>query len=234
MAKSALLVNYPDLGEKVYEVIRNRIVTCELPPGSSLPVVELARQLGVSLTPVRDALNRLAAEGLVDDVARRGYFVARLDPEEIVDLLEARRMIELAAAEQGIDLLQPAQLAEMRRLVDEMERLVDGQGRYLDYAEFSKRDSQFHLLVVSSAGCRRLVQIYRGLSVHVHIYRTNLAAQMGQPLGLTDTREHRAIMEGFESRDLFALKAAITQHVRQVSSALAAGRSGDADGRESG
>lgn len=221
MAKPVLLHNYPDLGEKVYEAVRGQIVNCELAPGSPLPAVELARQLGVSLTPVRDALNRLAAEGLVEDVARKGYFVARLDPEDIADLLEARRLIELAAAEQGIELLEPAQLAEMRRLVEEMEQLVDPNGRYLDYARFSKRDSQFHQLVVGSAGSRRLVEIYRGLSVHVHIYRRNLAAKVGQPLGLTDAREHRAILEGFESRDLPVLKAAINQHVRQVARALA-------------
>ncbi len=227
MAKSLLLHNYPDLGEKVYEIVRNQIVNCELAPGSPLPAVELSRRLGVSLTPVRDALNRLAAEGLVEDVARKGYFVARLDPDEIADLLEARRLIELAAAEQGIELVGTAQLSEMRRLVEEMEQLVDPQGRYLDYARFSKRDSQFHLLVVGSAGSGRLVQIYRGLSVHVHIYRTNLAVRMGSPLGLTDAREHRAILEGFESRDLPALKAAINQHVRHVVRALTGGEFGD-------
>ena len=220
MAKSALLVNYPDLGERVYDALRERIATCELAPGSPLPVVELARQFGVSLTPVRDALNRLAAEGLVEDVARKGYFVARLDREEIADLLEARRMIELAAAEQGIDRLDKAQIGEMEQLVTEMESLVDSRGRYKDYAAFSQRDSQFHLLAVGSAGNRHLLKIYRGLSVHFHIYRTNLAAQAGNPMGLTDVREHRAILEGFRSKDLPALKLAIGDHVRQVSKAL--------------
>ena len=220
MAKSTLLQNYPDLGEKVYEFIRNQIVSCDLAPGSQLPAGELARQLGVSLTPVRDALNRLAAEGLVEDVARKGYFVARLDPEDIADLLEARRLIELAAAEQGIELMTQAQLADMHRLVDEMEQLVDPQGYYLDYARFSKRDSQFHQMVVGSAGSRRLVEIYRRLSVHVHIYRRNLTRRSGLPLGLTDVHEHRAILHGFESKDLSALKLAINRHVLQVSKSL--------------
>ncbi|MGI5835158.1 MAG: GntR family transcriptional regulator [Chloroflexota bacterium] len=220
MAKSILLHNYPDLGEKVYEAVRNQIVNCELAPGSSLPAGELARQLGVSLTPVRDALNRLAAEGLVEDVARKGYFVARLDPEDIVDLLEARRLIELAAAEAGIEMLDASQLAEMRRLVEEMEQLVDPQGRYIDYAKFSKRDSQFHLMVVGSAGSRRLVDVYRRLSVHVHIYRRNLASKAQHPVGLTDAREHRAILEGFESKNLPALKAALNRHVKQVTRSL--------------
>ena len=222
MAKPIQLVNYPDLGEKVYEVVRDRIVTCELAPGSPLPVVELARELGVSLTPVRDALNRLSAEGLVEDVARKGYFVARLDPREITDLLEARRLIEVAAAEEGINLLEPDQLAEMRQQLDEMEQLFDSQGHCLDYAEFSRRDSQFHLLVVGTARNRHLVQIYRGLSVHLHIYRTNLAARVGYRRSLASVQEHREILKGFESRDLPVVKAALTSHIRRVVEELAA------------
>ncbi len=226
MAKSALLVNYPDLGEKVYEAIRDQIVTCELAPGSSLPVVELARQLGVSLTPVRDALNRLAAEGLVEDVARKGYFVARLDPEDIADLLDARRLIELAAVEEGIDLVESGQVEEMQRLLEEMTQLFDEEGCCLDYAEFSKRDSQFHLLVVGTANNRHLLQIYRGLSVHLHIFRTNLAAQGGYRRQLASVQEHRAILEAFESRDLPALKAALSAHVRGVVAEFALDRIG--------
>lgn len=227
MEKPALLGNYPDLGEKVYEAVRDQIVTCELAPGSSLPVVDLARQFGVSLTPVRDALNRLAAEGLVEDVARKGYFVARLDPEEIADLLDARRLIELAAVEEGIDRVEPDQLAEMRRLFIEMRQLFDHEGNCLDYAEFSKRDSLFHQLVVSTAGNRRLLHIYRGLSVHLHIFRTNLAAQGGYRRSLASVREHEAILVAFEARDLPALKAALSDHVRGVVAEFAAGKLGD-------
>ncbi|HEX2987489.1 MAG TPA: GntR family transcriptional regulator [Chloroflexota bacterium] len=216
MAKPVLLANYPDLGERVYEAVREQIVTCELAPGSPLPVVDLARQFGVSLTPVRDALNRLAAEGLVEDVARKGYFVARLDPEDIADLLSARRLIELAAVEEGIGRIQSDQLVELKRLFEEMRQLFDGNGNCLDYAEFSRRDSQFHQLVVGTAGNEHLVHIYRSLSVHVHIYRTNLAAQGGYRRSLAGVREHEAILVAFESRDLPALKAAISAHVRGV------------------
>ncbi len=222
MDRSAQIINYQDLGERVYEVIRGQIVTCELAPGSQLPVGDLARQLGVSLTPVRDALNRLAAEGLVEDVARKGYFVASLDPEDVTDLLQARRLIEIAAVEQGVHAVEAEQLAEMRRLTDEMEQLLDEQGHYRDYAEFSKRDSSFHLLVVGTAHNRHLLQVYRSLSVHVHIYRTNLAVQAGYHRGVSTVQEHRAILNGLETHDLRALKAAISRHVEGVTSEFAA------------
>ena len=221
MARPGLLVNYPNLGDQVYEAIRDQIVTGELAPGSQLGVADLSRQLGVSLTPVRDALNRLMAEGLVEDMPRRGYFVARLDHEAITDLLGARRLIELAAVEEGIDRVQPEQLDEMRQLAEEMEQLVDPDGRYVDYAEFSKRDSRFHLLVVASAGNRHLLEMYRGLSVHVHIHRTNLVAKAGYSRGAATAREHRSILEGFQRRDLAEVRAAITRHVHAVTGEFA-------------
>lgn len=221
MERPVPLVNYPDLGERVYEVVRDRIVTVELAPGSPLPVGDLARELGVSLTPVRDALNRLAAEGLVEDIARKGYFVASLDPEDVTDLLQARRLIEIAAVEQGLDLIESEQIEEMGRLVDEMEGWLDDHGGYRDYAEFSRRDSQFHQLLVASARNRHLQQVYRGLSVHVHIYRTNLAARVGYHRGTATVNEHRAILEAIRGRDLRAVKRAITRHVDGVTAEFA-------------
>lgn len=216
MAKPIALVNYQDLGEQVYEVIREQIVTCELAPGSPLPVGDLARQLGVSLTPVRDALNRLAAEGLVADLPRKGYFVASLDPEDVTDLLQARQLIEMAAVEHGLDSVEPSQVEEMELLVDEMQGLLDEQGGYRDYAEFSKRDSQFHQLLVGSARNRHLQQVYRGLSVHVHIYRTNLAVRVGYHRGAATVAEHRAILDALKAHDSRGLKKAITRHVDGV------------------
>lgn len=210
------LLNYPDLGERVYEVVRDQIVTCELAPGSPIPVVELSRQLGVSLTPVRDALNRLAAEGLVEDVPRKGYFVASLNTEDVADLLHARRLMELAAVEEGVGRIEPRELAEMRRLAGEMEALLDADGHYADYAEFSKRDSQFHQVLVGTAKNKHLVKVYRSLSVHVHIYRTNLAAQAGYHRGPATVSEHRAILRGLEAGDVDGLKTAISEHVRGV------------------
>ena len=216
MATSVSLLNYPDLGEKVYEIVREEILTGQLRPGTPLPVVAVAQRLGVSRTPVKDALSRLAAEGLAEEVARKGYFVTKLDAEDIVDLQEARLMIELAAVRRGIERVAAADLAAMRRLLAEMDTLVGADGHYVDHNEYARRDSQFHLLVVGTAGNRHLMDVFRRLSVHLHIFRMSLSAHETNRRSIPSKAEHEAIVAALEAGDLAALETALQRHVRGV------------------
>lgn len=214
MADSISLLGYPDLTEKTYEVLKDQIVRGHLAPGERLLVVEQAQRLGVSRTPVKDALNRLSAEGLVVRLPRKGFLVSSLDPRDVAELMDARLMVELAAAERGIGLAQPSDIDEMRRLVYEMEQLVDEQGRYLDYPGSSARDCALHLAIVSTARNRCITEIYRGLNVHTYLVRMHYSAQLGPRRTLTMLQDHRAILSAFESRDLPALRAAITCNIQ--------------------
>ncbi|MCL4466096.1 MAG: GntR family transcriptional regulator [Chloroflexi bacterium] len=221
METSISLTNYPDLGERVYQVLRDQILTGRLAPGSPLLVVELAARLGVSRTPVKDALNRLAAEGLVDDVARKGFFAAKIDVANIIDVFDARLMIETAAVERGITLLTPTELEEMRSLLREMEQCIDEQGTFIDYPLFVEKDSQFHYLIVGTAKNHHLSEVHRRLSVHLHISRLHFATQVGHQRSADTLREHKAIVEAFSNRDLAALSKALRDHVESVSRVFA-------------
>lgn len=216
MQTEVSLLNYPDLSKRVHEIIRHEILTGQLLPGQPLQVVALAQQLGVSRTPVKEALGRLAAEGLVDDLLRKGFFVTRLYPEDIVALQEARQMIELAAVRRGIQTVTDDQLAQMERLLAEMESLIDEEGRYLDYAEFAKRDSDFHELIVATAGNRHLVEVLRRMSVHLHVFRMSLSSHVTKDRPTPTVYEHRAILKAFVQRDLPTLEQALSEHVENV------------------
>ena len=216
------LIGYPDLGQKVYQIIRDQILTGQLAPGSPLLTVELAENLGVSRTPVKDALNRLSAEGLIEDVPRKGYFAARLDVADVVDMLEARLMIETVAVERGIGLVQPALLEEMGSLLREMEKCVDEGGQFTDYPRFVELDSRFHQLIVGTAGNRHIGEAHRRLSVHLHISRIHFAAQVGHLRSAATLREHRAIVDAFAAGDLTAVKGALADHIESVSRLFAA------------
>lgn len=214
MADYVSLLGYPDLTEKTYEVLKDQIVRSQLLPGERLLVVEQAQKLGVSRTPVKDALNRLAAEGLVVRLPRKGFLVSYLDFQDVAELMDARIMVELAAAERGIDLITPSEIEEMRRLITEMESLVDENGKYIDYPGCSSRDCALHLLIVSTARNRRITEIYQSLNIHTYMVRIHHAAALGYRRTLTMLEDHRAMLAAFESRDLQALKAAITHNIQ--------------------
>lgn len=216
MMSAVSLGSYPDLSERTYEVLKEQIVSGKVAPGSRLSVVDLAQQLDVSRTPVVSALTKLVAEGLVEEAPRRGYFVSQLNAEDVAHLMEVRLILELAAVERGIGAVDAAQIAEVRRQIDEMERCLDDEGRYLDYAQFIKKDSEFHLLIVSLARNPRLVEVYRGLNVHLAMVRIHFAVEMGHRRALPTVAEHRAIVAALAAHDLPALKAAIGEHVQGV------------------
>lgn len=216
------LNDYPDLTERVYQVIKDRILSVRLVPGSQLLVGEMARRLGVSRTPVKEALSRLSAEGLIEDVPRKGYFVAKLEGQAIADLLDARLVLELAAVERGLASVTPAQVDEVWRLVREMEQLVDSQAHKVDYVAFMQKDSAFHLLIVGNINNQRIVDIYRTLHLHLYAVRMRLAAEAGYRRTLETLQEHRAIAEALEARDLPVLKVALAEHMRNAARRLTA------------
>ncbi len=214
MAETVSLLGYPDLSEKTYEVVKDQIIRGQLPPSSRLLVVEQAQRLGVSRTPVKDALNRLSAEGLVVRIPRKGYLVSPLDRQDVAEWMDARLMMELGAAERALERVTPPDIDRMRQLLTEMERFVDDRGAYLDYAEYLRRDCDLHLLLVSIAGNRRFTEIYKGLNVQNYIIRMYYSAQLQRRRVRTALEEHRDIVAAVESRDLPALRSAITRNIQ--------------------
>jgi len=210
------LVNYPNLSDKVYEIIKNEILSGLASPGAQLEVVGLAKRLGVSRTPVKEAISRLIAEGFVRDLPRKGYFVSKRDREDITELLDARLMLELVAVERGIHLSKPTQIEEMRRLLREIDGIMDAQGWYVDYEEFVRKDAQFHLLIIDAAMNRHLLDAYRRIFLHYHAARMHLSLGPGYRRGFETRQEHKLIVDAFESRDLPVLKAAIARHMQET------------------
>ena len=215
------IISQPDLGDRVYEIVRDQILMSGRPQAAALSLTRLARHLGVSLTPVRDALHRLEAEKLVVEVPRHGYYVTKLEPQDIVHQMEARLILERAAAERGLARITPAEIAEMQRLLHEMEEL-----RPRDYIEYSKRDYDFHQLIVGTAQNPQLVDMHRTLG-HVRAHRLVFRANTIDQSGTAAIHEHRAMVEAFQTRDLSSLQSIITQHIERTTRQLLASIAGD-------
>jgi DNA-binding GntR family transcriptional regulator len=205
-----LSIDHVDLGEKVYQLIRKEILQRNFKAGEKLDIYRLAEQMGVSRTPVKDAVNRLASEGLVVISPRRGTFVSKLDRRDIEELFDARLMIELWAAERAIERVTGSDLNGLRELIEVGGRILENQDSF-DYEAFSRTNAELHILVMELSGNRKLVDMYN--SLHLHVQVTRAMCQKALEACRLAHDEHQEILRCYQNHDLPALKEAIRKHL---------------------
>ena len=180
--------------DQVYAVVRARILSGELPGGSRLPQTTLAEELGVSRTPLREALRRLSTEGLVVLEANRGATVAQHELSDMLHAWRARLTLEPASARLAAEVRVPAALERMRRAVSQQRRVAD------DVSESFAVNREFHLALVAAAGNPHLEQFSRML----WMTRIGVPIFAGQAAGHADdvlawAHQHEAILRAVES-----------------------------------
>jgi DNA-binding GntR family transcriptional regulator len=200
------------LGKQVYEILRDQIIQGALKPGQRLAVTNLASHLGVSVTPVRDALRRLSGDGLIEIIPRRGTFVSRCTREDVREVFQVRTVLECAAAERvsgaTADLFE-----EMEKTVQEMSRInsLGENGRIREYRRYIDLDAEFHCCIVRLLDNRRVTEFYEQLRWPGQILRGLSYANYERA---TDTIvEHAAILEALRHRDISKVKAALRDHL---------------------
>lgn len=212
------------LRDGVYDAILEKLLDGSTPPGASLSIDSLARELGVSPTPVREALVQMEHTGLVNRVALKGYRVAPpLTPEQVTELFDARMMLELTAVERATaqrdDLVPELQAAHARHVLaaHRVRKLRGGDGvapDHSDLREYFTADWEFHLAIIQATGNRYLVQMAESLSAHVHRMRQTVdhgTFDIDQAVA-----EHTAILAAFESGDFEAPMRAMRTHLESV------------------
>jgi DNA-binding GntR family transcriptional regulator len=211
------------LRDSVYEVLLERVMDGSSPAGSSLNIDSLARQLGVSPTPVREALAQMEHTGLVSREALKGYRVADpLSDAQMEELVDARAAVELAAVEKAVarhaDLLADLRVAHAHHVLSahHITQLRRGgpQPSFADLREYFAADWSFHLVIMRGSGNRYLLQMAESLSAHVHRLRQSIdhdVFDVDQAVA-----EHAAILTAFESGDAAAPVAAMRTHLAGV------------------
>ncbi|WP_205914613.1 GntR family transcriptional regulator [Rhodobacter sp. SY28-1] len=203
------------LGQRVYQSLKHAILTLDFRPGDSIRKPEICDRLGVSRSPVADAVAKLASDGLVDVIPQAGTFVTRLSMTDIREGAFIREAIEVAAAELVAERITEDQLRDLRRNVKLQEALVaDG-----DRQGFMALDAQFHELMLSYTGFPRLPQVSQTAWLSVHRARQLILPVEGR-LAAT-LLEHRAILAAFEERDPDSARLAVQHHLRQLLTYLA-------------
>jgi DNA-binding GntR family transcriptional regulator len=159
------------LGDDVYDALYAQLMSLKIPPGGRIAVDNLVRTLGVSQTPIREALSRLEAQGLVVKTHLIGYRAAdQMDSARLEQLYELRLLLEPFAAKRVAELHDKAIVEELTSLDREM-RGVDILDTRTAYGEFAKRDAAFHNFIARSCGNDLVHDSLVRLHVHVHLFR---------------------------------------------------------------
>jgi DNA-binding GntR family transcriptional regulator len=197
------------LADEVYDTLLAQLMSLRIVPDSRITIDALARELGVSQTPIRDALNRMEADGLVVRVPHAGYRIPpQITRDRFEDMLEIRLLLEPAAARKAAEGASAEQVAGLRRMLEEMAELVEDDG-HVAYGAFGLRDAAFHDLVAQSAGNHVVREALARLHTHVHLFRLVYDKQVTSlAMG-----EHDEVLRAVAARDPDAAAFAMRRHI---------------------
>ena len=208
------------LSERVYGLLLNEIVSGRLGANAQIDIDDLARQLQISRTPIKESLSRLSAEGLVDIVPRRGSFVSRSHPRRLVELLDVRRMLEEGCCDDVTARADDEGIAALRAELKLMKEISSVEVWRAKVDDFVKLDQAFHVRFVALAGNSELDRLYERLHVHMHIGRVYYPSAT---IDLDRTMaEHEAIVDALERRDAEGLREVVRDHITRVRAFVAA------------
>ena len=210
-------LNHATLAEQVYQHLRREILSNAYPPQTALPEKTLAGQLNVSRVPVREALHKLAADGLVTLKPRQGAFVSSLSPRQFLDAYRVREALEDLAIRLALPNLTADDLGELGRLQGEMRRHAAAE----DVDSFFAANRAFHALFVERSENDYLKGIYFPLMDQM---RRHLSSSLGLRGGLERSiEEHQAILGAIRSGDADEAARRLREHIHVPQRALEAG-----------
>lgn len=209
-------LDFNQLNEQVYNLLKAEIVKGNLSPGQRLTVSAVANRLGVSPTPVRDALRRLSTDGLAEMIPRRGTFVSEFSKRSVREIFQIRSIIECASVERLAKASEEI-IQHMEDIVERMDSLREGEN-FPDYASYIALDKEFHQSIVGLLENQRLNELYERLRWPIQVVR-GLSYSDYQRAKVT-VAEHAAIVQAFQGKNVSKAKAAILDHLNNAEADL--------------
>jgi len=204
------------LAEQTYDFIKENIITLRFPPGSPLLENQLAKQLGISRSPMREALARLEREGFVEIVPWKGARVTEITPKYVTELYEVRASLEGTAARLTIPRVDRGKFIAMKKAIAEIAPRINAG----DVVAFYEHEVLFHELYVAGCGNDLLLQTLIGMHDHLTRVRNYLTATRIPGHEAISLREHQEVLEVFLSGDGDAAEMAVRNHLHSVVSRM--------------
>lgn len=205
------------IADEVFEALRRAILEREFEPGQRLDVRSLAAELDVSQMPLRQAIQRLSAIGLVEVKPRSGTFVAKVNTRELEETLDVRAALESLAAGTAVEFVTAEDLEELDEILREMEGITKGR-HGID--RHDRLNSAFHQRIIEIARNRKLAEIYEELHAHIQIARVHLRSSDWSSRVKREHEEHREILAALAARDAVTLAQCLRDHIQRGKLAL--------------
>ena len=195
------------LRDVVFNTLRQAILTGELQPGERLMEIHLANRLGVSRTPIREAIRKLELEGLVTMIPRRGAEVAQITEKSLQDVLEVRRALDALSVELACERITEAEVEQLKQACETFEKATETR----DPRKIAQADVALHDIIVEAARNQRLVQMVNNLSQQMYRYRFEYIKDESKHQRLIE--EHRIIFESILHKDKKTAAATAKLHI---------------------
>ena len=202
--------DFPLLKDKVFEAIRRRIVDLTLPPKEQLVEQRLAEELGVSKSPIREALLRLERDGLVYTLPFKGCFVAEITPQDVQHTFQLREALEGYCLKLICETFSDREISRIRKILLKGEEALKGNNLEQCYCI----NTEFHDALITYAKNPKIQRTYSTLRDHLDRYR-NIASRIWGRVGKSH-KDHLLIMEALERRDLVQSEGHMSEHLRSV------------------
>ena len=200
----------PGLREQVYSALRNAISEMDIYSGPNAPKLDerkLAEDMGVSRTPIREAITRLEQEGLVETIPRKGTFVVRKTKKQIIEIIHVWAALEGMAARMATERASDTEIASMRRLFSTFD---DGDEAQAHIDEYSENNISFHQRLIELGKCELLTEITDTLFIHMRAIRRKTIAERNR--ATESVIDHMRIIEALEARDAQRAERLVEEH----------------------
>lgn len=195
------------LRDVVFQTLRKAILTGELKPGERLMEIHLADKIGVSRTPIREAIRKLELEGLVTNVPRKGAQVAEISTKGLRDVLEVRRSLDLFCAELACERISE----ESKELLKEACKAFEEATTTKDATVIAKADVAFHDIIIRATGNDRLIALINNLAEQMYRYRFEYIKDESQHKKLIE--EHRELMDAIITGNVEKARKVAGSHI---------------------
>jgi len=207
---------YLPLRDVVFHTLREAILKGELKPGERLMELQLASRLGVSRTPIREAIRMLQQEGLAVTIPRRGAEVAKMTEKDMEDVLQIREALEILAVKLACEKVTKEQLGQLEKAVEGFERAV----KTGDLKQIAQSDIDFHDKIFGAADNPKLVTLLNNIREQIYRYRIEYLKDEKNYPNLIE--EHRQIFQGLKNRDKDFVAVMTEKHLDNQANAVKA------------